>query len=273
MLAAAAALSLTSCLTNAAAFPHYEADPAIPPEEQAPEPLKVGVVGDSNTRAIEKGRGLQDSGNTYLTDALNQYGYITRVSADIGATTADLAGVVWAVEPKAEGDAPLSTNLDIALVALGTNDGRIDNTTGQPRLNIEQIETNVNNYLNRVTGYGLTNYEFDPAISENPDQPNPHESCEVLVTVKEEPSWGLDQTAPAINAMLRRQAEARGGVVYEWNESAMLNPGDFDTDQIHHTAVGQERYRNGFVEHINACKETLQPKVDSTSAAEQLILQ
>lgn len=169
---------------------------------QGPEDGRnVGVAGDSLTFSSNEGPGIYDGKipKSLIVDELTAKDFRVSVAARIGARTTDLASVSWKDE-----------EVDISVIALGTNDGARDSQTGERRVAQPLYEENFEAYMDQVQA-----------------------DCDVIVGVKEEPSWGLDESGPVINNYLRYQASARSGVFVNWDSFAQTNPGFFGPDGIH----------------------------------------
>jgi hypothetical protein len=176
----------------------------------------VGVVGDSLVRHAEFGPRGRPGDPRRLSTALVDAGHRASLSSQVGADTPDLARITAFPDPGA----------DVLVVALGTNDMH----RGTP------IETAV------------------AAIDEFIDVIGPR--CTVLVTIIDEPSWGLDVTAPPYNAALHDLAAVRGdAVVVDWGAVADLHPEHLAADGVHHTDSGQAAYRQLIVDGVSACVE------------------
>lgn len=184
--------------------------------------LKVGVIGDSLTSAIENGPGAKDTGMQFLTDEIIASGRRGSVVAMIGATTADLSGVNW----------PGADNPDIAVIGLGTNDGAIQQDTGAPRFSVSVIKQNIESYFVRTSP-----------------------QCAVLVNVIEasQPDWRLDLSGPAINTMLTAMAQDSDYVLVDWRSIAVANPAYIGPDGVHHTPEGRTAYTNAILDGIDEC--------------------
>jgi lysophospholipase L1-like esterase len=211
----ALAVTTAACLPQAGGF------------QGPPAGLKVGVIGDSLTQDIENGPGVDDTGMQFLTDEIVATGRRGSVVAMIGATTADLSGVNW----------PGADNPDIAVIGLGTNDGRIDLDSGAPRFSVSVIRGNIETYLART---------------------NPQ--CTVLVNVIEASpaDWRLDISGPEINAMLADEAQQNGYLLVDWNSTAAANPAYIKADGVHHTPEGRAAYTDAILDGIEQCAQEIE---------------
>lgn len=193
--------------------------------------LTVGIEGDSLTHSSHRGQGSEAQG-TAFTDQLTQLGYRSGVAATIGATSEDLAGRrSW----------PLP-GADILVIALGTNDGRM-NAEGEPSVELNHYQSNIEEYVE----------------SQDPD-------CLVTVGVREELSWGLDITGPGINQRLQQIALSRDGIFVDWNRlSDEAGEGVIGPDGIHWDwtltstpdAKGAVAYRSAIIDGVNECAEKI----------------
>ncbi len=183
----------------------------------------VVVFGDSQTYALEHGPGLDDGNQfSFLTDDLVADGYAASVSALIGAETGDLAKVVPKIpEPGA----------DIMLIALGSNDMRVDADAETSSVPLATAIEHVTTAAEQV-GAG----------------------CTIVVTIAETAPWGLDRSAPGFNQALR---SIPGVVVADWAPLVQANPHYVGEDGVHQTEAGVAAYRNLFHEAIGSCGATL----------------
>jgi hypothetical protein len=167
----------------------------------------VGVIGDSLVHAAETGGGLDpDDTDRFVSQRLAQSGYRASVSAMIGAVTADLRTVAAFPEP----------GFELLVLALGTNDMH------DGAVPVDVAIGDIVTYLDAHT----------PA-------------CTALVTIVDEPSWGLDVTAPVYNAALADLATERADVIIaDWAAVVDAHPEYLGSDGVHHTAAGQEAYRS-----------------------------
>lgn len=176
--------------------------------------VTVGVVGDSLVHHAELGPGGRPGDPRRLSAELVAAGRRASVSSAVGADTPDLASITAFPDPGAE----------LLVVALGTNDMR----AGLP------IPT------------AIANIEAFVAVIAP--------RCTVVVTIVDEPSWGLQELGPAFNAALVDLAAGRTDVVVaDWASLAEANPGHLMPDGVHHTTAGQAAYRTLIVEGVAAC--------------------
>lgn len=182
---------------------------------------RVGVIGDSLVQAAEAGGFQTNDPDRFLSAAMAEAGYRTSTSAFVGATTSDLGVLLSFPEPGPE----------ISVLALGTNDMR------DGRVAVETALGNIVGYLERR-----------PV------------ACTALVTIVDEPTWGLDVTAPLYNLALAALAGARDDVVVvDWGAVVDEHPEYLAPDGVHHTAEGQEAYRSLLVSAAGECARFLAP--------------
>lgn len=176
----------------------------------------VLVVGDSLVNGAQTGGGLDSSDpDRFLDEALNSAGYRASVSKMIGASTGDLVMAKPLPSP-----AP-----DVVVVALGTNDMH------DGAVPVATAVGNIEAYLDEAGAV-----------------------CSVVVTIVDEPSWGLDVTAPLFNAALVGLAESRPGVlVADWAAVVDGHPEFLGSDGVHHTVEGQAAYRALIVDAADRC--------------------
>jgi hypothetical protein len=149
--------------------------------------IRVGVVGDSLVHAAETGGGLEAGDpDRFLSQEMAAAGYRTSVSAFIGATTFELASLQPFPQPGPE----------YLVIGLGTNDMR------DAKVSVETALGNIVSFLGHR-----------PA------------ACTVLITIVDEPAWGLDVTAPLYNAAMVQLAADRGDmVIADWAAQIDAHP-------------------------------------------------
>jgi lysophospholipase L1-like esterase len=189
----------------------------------------VGVIGDSLVQQSNTGGGIDGSDpDHYLQDDLTAAGYRVSLSAFIGATTKDLGAVLPFPAPGPE----------IVVIGLGTNDVRnADQTT------IGNAIGNIANYLDR--------------------RPT---ACTALITIIDEPGWGLDVSAPLYNAALAQLAADRGNtIIADWAAVADAHPEYLGVDGVHHTPLGQAAYRSLIVSAVDQCSDLIAASATTTT--------
>jgi len=176
------------------------------------------VFGDSLTYSIEHGPGWGFN-NQFLTDELVANGYSASISSWIGATTRDLPAVAPQVP---------APGADIMVIALGSNDMRVNATTGTTAVPLAEALGHITTAIDEVGA-----------------------SCNVLVTVAETEPWGLDTSAPTYNETLRNLPNV---IIADWAPLVAANP-DFvvGTDGVHLTPAGSDAYRALFHVAIDSC--------------------
>jgi hypothetical protein len=190
-------------------------DPILPSSSSDVEAPTVLVVGDS---LVEQANGNAAPGESGpLTAALVEAGYEAEVHATFGlkvATTDPWTWSSWRPE-----------DVDVLVIALGTNDMRIE------EYQFGDLEV----ARSRIQGW------FDEA----PD------ACSVSVEINEGgTAWGLDDTAPSYNAMLRDISDRTVPWDPEPPEVELL----FGREGVHaDTEVGREAYREAIVRGVQAC--------------------
>lgn len=192
---------------------------------------RVGVVGDSLVHAAQTGGGVDEADpDRFLDDAAAARGLRTSVSAVIGAKTTQLAGVGAFPEP----------GPDALVVGLGTNDMR------DAALTVPAAIANLVTYIDRI------------------DAP-----CTAVVTIIDEPTWGLDVTAPPYNAALAALADERDDVVLaDWAPVAAAHPEYLSSDGVHHTDEGKDAYRDLILDAAEECLALHPPVTTTTTTTE-----
>jgi hypothetical protein len=164
------------------------------------------------------------SGPGRLSGALVDEGYRASLTARVGAETSDLAPITSFPDPGAA----------LLVVALGTND------------------------MHRGEAVEVVIHAIDAFIEAIAPR------CTVLVTIVDEPSWGLDVTAPPFNAALVALAATRGDVVVaDWGAAVDVHPEYLRAGDVHHTDAGQEAYRRLIVDGVLACDALTEPEPES----------
>jgi lysophospholipase L1-like esterase len=185
------------------------------------------VVGDSLVHSSQTGGGIDATDpDRHIDDAAAARGLRASVSAIVGADTADLGGLAGFPAP----------GPDALVIALGTNDMRDG---------VVPVDTAIRNLVAAIDRIGAP--------------------CTAVVTIIDEPTWGLDVTAPPYNAALAALAEARDDVVLaDWAGVADAHPEHLQTDGVHLTEEGKAAYRDLLLDGAEACL-ALHPPVTTTT--------
>jgi len=176
---------------------------------------RVAVVGDSLTWQAEHG-------SSSTTDPYYQRHYLID-ALDAQGWAARVAAKSGATTTSLSMWGQWASPPDVIVMALGTN----DNYYSMP---MTTSVTNIRTYLGRW--------------------PN---ACVVYVGVVPSVPRGIADTAPAWNDWLASEAAARGGVFVDWAGISTGHPDWFMSDLLHHTAAGQQAYRQAITDGIQRC--------------------
>ncbi|MFT5202109.1 MAG: lysophospholipase L1-like esterase [Candidatus Aldehydirespiratoraceae bacterium] len=181
----------------------------------------VAVFGDSLVYSSEADD--FNAPNTYVTDDLVALGSYAYVTAWIGASVAYSYANLWNL-PSRNGVVP-----DVLVLALGTNDMRVNPVTGLPYATVEDARLVLQAWLAEV-----------------PD------ACVRLVGVAESiTTWGLDVTGPGWNAMLSEEAALFGNAAYvPWEPLAAWTA---NGTSPHLAEDGEDAYRALIVSAAAGC--------------------
>lgn len=179
------------------------------------------MLGDS--LVFESERSEFSGTETRITDDLVAAGNRAWVTGWIGLTYADAYPMVWDL-PSREGVIP-----DVLVIALGTNDMRVDSVTGEARTTPEAVRPILAAWLAEV-----------------PD------ACVRLIGPSDSiAGWGLDVTAPAFNTMLAEEAALHADAEYvPWNPDPAWTDNGADP---HMTTAGRDAYRALIVAEVAEC--------------------
>jgi hypothetical protein len=191
----------------------------------------VGVVGDSLIAQADADVGAHD-----LRDALTTAGFAASLSAQFGASTANLADAALVFD---------TPGPDIDVIALGTNDahdGHVATATSM---------ANITRYLDSSSA-----------------------RCTALVDIAVTPAWELDVYAPPLDRALRDLAAARDDVVVaDWSGAVQAHP-EYLADAPHHSEAGRAAYRELVVDAAKECAgrltgatTTVEPPTTTTTMA------
>ena len=188
-----------------------------------PEAPSVVVMGDSLVY-MSDASGLGGT-ETYVTDELVTGGYQAYVTGWIGATVNFSYLHLWNQSSR------MGITPDVLVIALGTNDMRVNPQTGLPSTTPEAAAIVLGSWLAEV-----------------PD------ACVRLVGVAESVTgWGLDVTGPGWNAMLAATAATHADAAYvAWEPLTAWTEGGANP---HLSPEGREAYRALLVSAAMSCQE------------------